>query len=373
MGQLQRDDRRRVQQGTVELWEIEQGRAGAARPRQRRSAGQSQQERRTQQRRQSQQGRQPQQRRQSQQERQAPQRRQVKQTVPPGERRSRQEREIRQIGQSTPRRQSRQARAVPYRREEELQFMVPVDYPEPGNPRPVKSIKRRRARRRKIFMSRAAAVLFILVCLALIYQAIGAAYRYIHRDTYDMAEKEEGFLDAISDKVSGKKIAPPEIIEDYLEINDYSRPGTKLKKVNSVFVHYTANKGTSAENNRSYFANLAQTHERAASAHLIIGYDGEIIQCIPLNEQAYAVIGRNEDSISIECCYLAEDGSFTPQTYETLLHTLAWLLEEYDLTTKDILRHYDCGGKKCPLYYVEHEDAWEKLLSDVETYEAPTE
>lgn len=337
MGQLQRDDRRRVQQGTVELWEVEQGRTGSARPRQRRSAGQSQQERRTQQRR------------------------------------SRQEREIRQIGQSTPRRQSRQARAVPYRREEELQFMVPVDYPEPGNPRPVKSIKRRRARRRKIFMSRAAAVLFILVCLALIYQAIGAAYRYIHRDTYDMAEKEEGFLDAISDKVSGKKIAPPEIIEDYLEINDYSRPGTKLKKVNSVFVHYTANKGTSAENNRSYFANLAQTHERAASAHLIIGYDGEIIQCIPLNEQAYAVIGRNEDSISIECCYLAEDGSFTPQTYETLLHTLAWLLEEYDLTTKDILRHYDCGGKKCPLYYVEHEDAWEKLLSDVETYEAPTE
>lgn len=336
MGQLQRDDRRRVQQGTVELWEIEQGRTGSARPRQRRPAGQSQQERRTQQRR------------------------------------SRQEREIRQIGQSTPRRQSRQARAVPYRREEELQFMVPVDYPEPGNPRPVKSIKRRRARRRKIFLGRAAAVLFILVCLALIYQAIGAAYRYIHRDTYGVAEKEEGFLDAISDKVSGKKIAPPEIIEDYLEINDYSRPGTKLKKVNSVFVHYTANKGTSAENNRSYFANLAQTHERAASAHLIIGYDGEIIQCIPLNEQAYAVIGRNEDSISIECCYLAEDGSFTPQTYETLLHTLAWLLEEYDLTTKDILRHYDCGGKKCPLYYVEHEDAWEKLLSDVETYEAPT-
>lgn len=365
MGQLQRDDRRRVQQGTVELWEIEQGRAGAVRPRQRRLAGRSPQ------RRQSPQGR------QSQQERQSPQRRQVKQavrqTVPPGERRSRQEREIRQTGQSPSRRQSRQARAVPYRREEELQFMVPVDYPDPGNPRPVKSIRRRRARRRKIFLSRAVAVLFILVCLALIYQAIGAAYRYIHRDMYDMGEKEEGFLDAISDKVSGKKIAPPEIIEDYLEINDYSRPGTKLKKVNSVFVHYTANKGTSAENNRSYFANLAQTHERAASAHFIIGYDGEVIQCIPLNEQAYAVIGRNEDSVSVECCYLAEDGSFTPQTYETLLHTLAWLLEEYDLTTKDILRHYDCGGKKCPLYYVEHEDAWKKLLSDVEAYEAPTE
>ncbi len=33
--------------------------------------------------------------------------------------------------------------------------------------------------------------------------------------------------------------------------------------------------------------------------------------------------------------------------------------------TEDFLRHYDCGGKKCPLYYTEHEDAWEQLKRDV--------
>ena len=42
-----------------------------------------------------------------------------------------------------------------------------------------------------------------------------------------------------------------------------------------------------------------------------------------------------------------------------------WLTDAYDLQPDDILRHYDCGGKKCPIYYTEHEDAWNKLKEDV--------
>ena len=160
----------------------------------------------------------------------------------------------------------------------------------------------------------------------------------------------------------------PDIREDFLTVSEYNRPGTELACVKNIFVHYTANSKTSAAQNRSYFENLGVTHERAASAHFIIGYEGEIIQCIPLDEEAYAVIGRNGDSISIECCYLAQDGSFTQETYDSLVEMLAWLLDEYDLEPKDILRHYDCGGKLCPLYYVKHEDAWQKLLEDVAQY-----
>ena len=78
---------------------------------------------------------------------------------------------------------------------------------------------------------------------------------------------------------------------------------------------------------------------------------------------------RNEDSISIECCYLDEDGKFTQETYDSLVHLLAWLTQEYKLGSDDILRHYDCGGKMCPLYYVEHEDAWSQLLADVDAYQ----
>lgn len=157
----------------------------------------------------------------------------------------------------------------------------------------------------------------------------------------------------------------PEWTEDFLTPNEYSRPGDSLEEVNSVFVHYTANQGTGAAQNRSYFEQLKDTHERSASAHFIIGYEGEIIQCIPLDEIGYAVKTRNYDSISIECCYLEADGSFTQETYDSLILLLQWLVDVYDLEKDDILRHYDCGGKKCPLYYTEHEDAWELLKRDV--------
>ncbi len=234
---------------------------------------------------------------------------------------------------------------------------------------PVRKVKRRKAKRRKVLLYRCFTLFVIAVCLILIYQTTGAIYRITQdKKTGRSADQDKGIVEVMSEKLGENKIEPPAITEDFLEINEYSRPGTKLTKVKSIFVHYTANPGTSAQGNRSYFANLAETHERAASAHFIIGYDGEVIQCIPREEQAYAVISRNEDSLSIECCYLDENGEFTRETYDTLIHMLAWLTQEYHLTTDDILRHYDCGGKLCPLYYVEHEDAWEQLLADVDSY-----
>lgn len=177
--------------------------------------------------------------------------------------------------------------------------------------------------------------------------------------------------DAFGEKIQGISASAyakhPDWTEDFLTPNEYSRPGDSLGKVKNIFVHYTANPGTSAAQNRSYFEQLKDTQERSASAHFIIGYEGEIIQCVPLDEIAYAVQTRNMDSVSIECCYLAQDGSFTQETYDSLLTLLRWLLDTYHLDEQDILRHYDCGGKKCPLYYTEHEDAWEQLKKDVKS------
>lgn len=158
----------------------------------------------------------------------------------------------------------------------------------------------------------------------------------------------------------------PDWTEDFLTVSEYSRPGEPLKEVNNIFVHYTANRGTSAAQNRSYFENLKDTHDvRGASAHFIIGIEGEILQIVPLDEIAYAVQTRNEDSISIECCYKYDNGQFTQETYDSLIKLLAWLVDTYELEPDDILRHYDCGGKKCPLYYVENEDSWRILKKDV--------
>ena len=168
-----------------------------------------------------------------------------------------------------------------------------------------------------------------------------------------------------SQKSQRKKTTHPEWTEDYLSISEWARPGEALPEVNNIFVHYTANPGTTAAQNRSYFEKLKDTHETAASAHFIIGMEGEIINCIPVEEMAYAVIGRNFDSISIECCHPDKIGKFTEKTYDSLVELLGWLLEEFDLDTEDILRHYDEGGKKCPLYYVENQEAWEQLKNDV--------
>lgn len=172
----------------------------------------------------------------------------------------------------------------------------------------------------------------------------------------------------------------PELTVDFIPQNPYSRPGEELPEVSNVFVHYTANPGTDAMQNRSYFANLAQTQETSASAHFVIGYEGEIVQCIPLEEIAYAVKGRNYDSVSIECCYLEESGKFTQATYDSLIRLTAWLLGTYELDETAVKRHYDEGGKNCPKYYVEHEEAWNTLVKDIGqyieengTYEKPEE
>ena len=241
----------------------------------------------------------------------------------------------------------------------------PVQYRNTETGRPVQSISRRRAKRRRAIRNRCIALAVFVLFLVGIFQLTGVIYRGVHAWIQTGEISASGQDEEQDTAQTDNPIEKPYITVNLLEQNRYSRPGTELKKVKNVFVHYTANKGTTAEQNRSYFANLAKTGERSASAHFIIGYDGEIIQCIPLEEEAYAVKGRNDDSVSIECCYLSDDGSFTPSTYNSLVDLLAWLCGEYGLSEQDILRHYDEGGKKCPLYYVDHEDEWEQLLEDV--------
>lgn len=164
----------------------------------------------------------------------------------------------------------------------------------------------------------------------------------------------------------------PDFQVELLDYNEYSRPGTALPIVNGIVVHYTANPGTTAEQNRNYFNGLKDSGETYASSHFVIGMQGEIVQCIPCNEIAYASNERNEDTISIECCIPDDTGKFTEETYQSLVELTTWLMGRYDLGTDDVIRHYDVTGKACPKYYVEHESEWltfkEDLLSYIDTY-----
>lgn len=162
------------------------------------------------------------------------------------------------------------------------------------------------------------------------------------------------------------------IEEKFLDINTYSRPGIELKRVSGIVVHYTANPGTDAVANRNYFNNLPSINEKKeqktyVSSHFVIGLEGEIVQCIPLNEIAYASNDRNTDTISIECCHKRKNGKFTQQTYQSLVKLTSYLCIKYDLEAEDVIRHYDVTGKNCPKYFVEHEDAWNQFRNDITT------
>lgn len=220
---------------------------------------------------------------------------------------------------------------------------------------------RRRKRRRMLLMIR----MTFLAGIVLIAIGLGIFLSRLITSRQGTKAVQQTLGHSVVSEEDRQRVLKPNITEDFLTSNPYSRPGESLSQVNNIFVHYTANKRTSAAQNRSYFENLGETKETSASAHFIIGYEGEIIQCLPMDEIAYAVVGRNYDSVSIECCYLEDDGEFTKETYDSLVWLCAWLLQEYDLAPEDILRHYDEGGKKCPLYYVEHEDAWRQFIKDV--------
>lgn len=140
------------------------------------------------------------------------------------------------------------------------------------------------------------------------------------------------------------------ITENLLTPNKYSRPQIPLKKVTKIAVHYIGNPNTSAAANRNYFENQ-KTAGRYVSSHYIIGLQGEIIQCIPLNEISYCTNQANSYSVSIECCHPDSTGKFTEATERSLAELCAYLLEKFGLGVDDIIRHYDVTGKQCPLYW----------------------
>ena len=158
----------------------------------------------------------------------------------------------------------------------------------------------------------------------------------------------------------------PPIKVDLLTPNEYSRPCTPTETIQGIVIHYVGNPGTTAQANRNYFASLADGAEGTyASSHFLVGLEGEVLQCVPLTEIAYASNIRNEDTVSIEVCHPDETGLFSDVTYARTVELTAWLCRTFDLDPEtDVIRHYDVTGKICPRYYVEHPEAWEGFLAD---------
>ena len=149
------------------------------------------------------------------------------------------------------------------------------------------------------------------------------------------------------------------------ERNQFVETDASQPDIEGVVIHYTANPGSTAQDNRDYFNGLQYSGQTEASSNFIVGLDGEIIQCVPTWEIAYASNERNADTVSIEVCHPDETGKFTDATYRSLVQLTAWLCVKFDLKEDQIIRHYDVTGKNCPKYFVENEDAWEMFKDNV--------
>ena len=171
------------------------------------------------------------------------------------------------------------------------------------------------------------------------------------------------WIDPFAPKTRPAPETPDWITVELLPPNEYSRSGTPLEEVNGIVIHYVGNPGTTAEQNHSYFENLAQTGETYASSHFLVGLDGEIIQNVPLDEIAYCSNQHNEDTISIECCHPDDSGEFNQATYDSLVRLTRWLMDCYDLKTGQVIRHYDVTGKICPKSFVDNPEEWGEFLA----------
>ena len=163
-------------------------------------------------------------------------------------------------------------------------------------------------------------------------------------------------------------VPEPDIDEQILTVNEWSRPGVKIKELDYLVVHYLGNPKTTGQANRDYFESLKDLQNVSMSANYVIGLDGEIIHCVPDDEVAYASNRLNSYSISIENCHPDETGKFTDATYKSLVKLVAYLSEKYGLDREHIIRHHDVTGKDCPKYFVDHPDAWERFLDEVFAY-----
>lgn len=211
--------------------------------------------------------------------------------------------------------------------------------------------RKTRFRRRVRRYMKMGTVLLILVLVVLV------AMKFIEAGPF-----QNQYVEQDEDRI---RVSKPKIDVQLLTVNPYSRPGTQTEKIRNIVIHYTANPGTTAKQNRNYFENLKDAKTTKASSHFIVGLEGEIVQCVPTWEVAYASNDRNGDTVSIETCHKTEDGSYTKETYRSMVQLTAWLCEKFHLTEKDIIRHYDITGKICPKHFVEDETAWTQFKQDV--------
>ena len=185
-----------------------------------------------------------------------------------------------------------------------------------------------------------------------------------------------------------------QIIHDFLTINEYSRPGRKIRELLGIVMHWTANPAANAKENRDFFENKKTGMGGYGSAHYIIDQNGIIVAAIPENEVAYHCGSSEKDpasgkvytdeararfgyyastsnspnncTIGIELCPKDADGNFSRATIETAIELCADICKRYGLTAQAITTHHNIvGWKDCPKLWTEKPQLLEAFRQSV--------
>ena len=135
----------------------------------------------------------------------------------------------------------------------------------------------------------------------------------------------------------------------------------RSKTINYLVIHYTGNKGDTANNNAVYFAR----EDVSKSAHYFVD-ENEVWQSVPDTDTAWHCASKNpkhkycvnSNSLGIEICMLDKDGNIRLKSIANAIKLTKMLMQKYNINIDNVIRHYDVTGKDCPRPMVENEDLW---------------
>ena len=156
-----------------------------------------------------------------------------------------------------------------------------------------------------------------------------------------------------------------------------------LNTIKYIAIHYTANDGDTALSNAKYFAR----GNRGASAHYFVD-SNNIIQSVEDNYVAWSVGGskysdcsktgggkfygicNNSNSINIELCDDIKNGNIYPTeaAISNAIDLVRSLMKKYNISSNNVIRHFDVNGKRCPAYWCgdsQKNGKWQKFKNSI--------
>ena len=150
---------------------------------------------------------------------------------------------------------------------------------------------------------------------------------------------------------------------NFKQCNSGNYQDCNSRDIEYIVIHYTSNKGDTANNNAVYFSR--QKLNPPASAHYFVD-ENEIWQSVHDADIAWHCGAktykhkscRNANSLGIEICMNDKDDNIRLKSIENAIKLTKMLMQKYNISIDNVIRHYDVTGKDCPRPMVENEDLW---------------